>query len=83
MVAAFWSQDMSRNHAMELNSIISIVARTQNANDRRFAIKNAWTKEEIEERRKAAIEMQLRLAALISMVQQKTIHVRRVLEMAS
>ena len=68
---------------MELNSIISIVARTQNANDRRFAIKNAWTKEEIEERRKAAIEMQLRLAALISMVQQKTIHVRRVLEMAS
>ena len=45
--------------------------------------KNAWTKEEIEERRKAAIEMQLRLAALISMVQQKTIHVGRVLEMAS
>ncbi len=68
---------------MELNSIVSIVARTQNANDRRFAIKNAWTKEEIEERRKAAIEMQLRLAGLISMVQQKTIHVRRVLEMAS
>ena len=68
---------------MELNSIISIVARTKNLKDRRFAIKNSWTDEEKEERRRTAIEMRARLAALIWIVNQKTIRISSVLEMAS
>ncbi len=68
---------------MELNSILSIVAGTKNARDRRFVIMNTWSDEEKEERRKIAIEMQLRLTALISMVPQKNMRVRRSLEMAS
>lgn len=68
---------------MELNSIVSIVATTKNAKDRRIAVRNSWSDEEKEERRRTAIEMQVRLAALISMLQQKTIRVGRALEMAS
>jgi len=68
---------------MELNSIISIVATTNLSKDRRISIKNSWSVEEKEERRKTATEMQMRLAAVISMVQQKTTHVGRVLELAS
>ena len=68
---------------MELNSIISIVARTKHAKDCRFAIKNSWSDGEKQERRKKAIEMQVRLASLISMEQRKTIRVGRVLELAS
>ncbi len=68
---------------MELNSIISIVARTKNAKDRRFAIVKSWSDEEKEARRSTAIEMQVWLAALISMEQQKTIRLGRVLDLAS
>ena len=68
---------------MELNSILSIVAGTENARDRRFVIMNSWSDEEKEERRKTAIEMQVRLTALISMAQQKTDRIGRVLELAS
>lgn len=68
---------------MELRSILSIVAGTKNARDRRFVIKNAWSDEEKEERRKTAIEMQHRLTALILMVPQKSMRVRRALELAS
>ncbi len=68
---------------MELNSILSIVAGTKNARDRRFVIMNSWSDEEKEERRKTAIEMQVRLTALISMAQLKTDRIGRVLELAS
>ena len=68
---------------MQLNSIVSILATTKDAKDQRFAIKNSWTDEEKEERRRTAVEMQVRLAALISMAQRKTNRVGRVLEMAS
>ena len=68
---------------MEHNSVLSIVAGTKYARDRRFVIMNCWSDDEKEERRKTAIEMQIRLAALISMGQQKTIGFGRALELAS
>ena len=74
---------MLRNHAMNINSFTSIVARTENAKDRRLAIRNSWTDEEESKRRRMAIESQLHLVALISIGQNKTTRVRRLLEMAS
>ncbi len=68
---------------MELNSILSIVAGTKNAKDRRIVIMNSWSDEEKEERRKTAVEMQVRLTSLISMAKHKTNRVGRVLELAS
>ena len=68
---------------MDLNSIISIVARSENAKDRRLAIQNSWSEEETIERHRVAIESQLRLAAIISMENHKTSRFKRVLEMAS
>ena len=68
---------------MELNLILSVVSRTQSAKDRRFAIRKSWSDEEIERRRKSAIEMQHRLAAHILTEPEKTIRSRRALELAS
>ena len=74
---------MSRKHAMEITSVISIVAKSENAKDRRLAIKNSWSNEERNERRRTAIESQLRLVSLISMGQKKTDWSKKVLGLAS
>lgn len=74
---------MSRNHEMKIKSLVSIVARSENAKDRRLVIRNSWSDEEEAKRRRMAIESQLRLVALISIGQHKTTRVRRLLEMAS
>lgn len=74
---------MLRKHAMEITSVISIVAKSENAKDRRLAIKNSWSNEERNERRRTAIESQLRLVSLISMGQKKTDWSKKVLGLAS
>ncbi len=68
---------------MEITSVISIVAKSENAKDRRLAIKNSWSNEERNERRRTAIESQLRLVSLISMGQKKTDWSKKVLGLAS
>lgn len=68
---------------MEITSVISIVAKSENAKDRRLAIMNSWSKEERNERRRTAIEAQLRLEALISMGRKKTAWSKKVLGLAS
>jgi len=64
--AASRSLGKFRRIKMQINSIISIVAGSETAKDRRIAVKKSWSKQEKEERRKVAIDSQLRLASLIA-----------------
>ncbi len=52
---------------MKIKSLVSMVARAENAKDRRLAIRKSWSVAEREERRQVAIESQLLLASLIQL----------------
>lgn len=66
---------------MKIKSLVSIVARSENAKDRRLAIRKSWSPSEMEGRRQDAIISQLRLASIIDLGQQKSNRVREVLEL--
>ena len=68
---------------MEITSVISIVTKSENAKDRRLAIKNSWSNEERSERRRTAIEAQRRLESLLSPGRKKTAWSEKVLGLAS
>ena len=72
-----------RIHAMQIKSRFSLVGRSKNSKNKCSEIRNSWSDEEVEKRRKTAIEMQLRLVALISMQQQQPYRSRDVFELAS
>jgi len=67
---------------MKIKSLVSIIAGTKNAKDRRSAILKSWSTSELEERRQTAISSQLQLAALITMGQQKSNRIKEAFEMA-
>ncbi len=67
---------------MKIKSLVSLVARSENAKDRRLAIRKSWSPSEMEERRQNAISSQLRLASIMNMGQQKSNREREVLELA-
>ncbi len=73
---------LSRKQAMEITSVISIVAKSENAKDRRLAIQRSWSIEERNDRRRNAIDSQLRLVALLSMGRRKTAWSQKSLELA-
>ena len=68
---------------MDLTSLISLVAKFENVEDRRLAIRNGWSNEEAVERRKIAMESQLELAAILSMEQSNSVWLMSAFEMAS
>ena len=68
---------------MKIKSLVSIIAGTKNARDRRLSIRKSWSTSEVEERRKAAISLQLRLESLITMGQEKSLWVEEVFELAA
>ncbi len=68
---------------MEITSVISIVAKSENAKDRRLAIQKSWSIEERNNRRRTAIDSQLRLGAILSMGRKKTAWSQKALEFAS
>lgn len=68
---------------MELNLLISLVAKLENAEDRRLVIRNGWSDEEAVERRRIAMESQLELAAILSMEQSNSVRLVPQFEMAS
>lgn len=68
---------------MKTLSIVSLKATKETANDRRLAIQNAWSIQEMTQRHQDAIESQFRLAGLILMAAQKKRQVKKVLEFAS
>ena len=68
---------------MQIKSRFSLVGRSKNSKNNCSEIRNSWSDEEVEKRRKTAIEMQLRLVALISMQQQQPFRRREVFELAS
>jgi len=68
---------------MKIKSLVSIIAGTKNARDRRLAIRKSWSTSEVEQRRKAAISSQLRLEALIEKGQEKSNRVKEVFELAA
>ena len=70
----------SRN---SLKSIVSIVGRSESAKDRRSAINGSWSDQELAERRRLAVQMQVGLAALIPIDQQKNPRLKRTFELAS
>ena len=67
---------------MKIKSLVSIVAKSENARDRRLAIRKSWSTSEMEERRQAAVNLQLRLASLMTMEQHKSNRIREVLGFA-
>ena len=68
---------------MEITSVITIVAKAENAKDRRLAIRRSWSIEERNDRLRNAIDSQLRLNEIISMGQKKTAWSQKALELAS
>ena len=67
---------------MKLKSLVSIVATSENARDRRLAIRKSWTNSEKEERQQTAVNLQLRLASLMMMDQHKSNRIKEVLGFA-
>ena len=68
---------------MQIKSRFSLVGRSKNSKNKCSEIRNSWSDEEVEKRRKTAIEMQLRLVALISIQRQQPYRSRDVFELAS
>jgi len=57
---------------MKIKSLVAIVAKSENARDRRLEVQQSWSTSEMEERRQEAINLQLRLAALVTMEQHQS-----------
>jgi hypothetical protein len=72
-----------RNPEMNVVSLVSRVATTETANDRRLAIQNAWSIKELAQRHQNAIDLQFRLAGLILIGAQKKSPAEEKLELAS
>jgi uncharacterized membrane protein len=67
---------------MKIKSLVSIVARSENAKDRRIAIRKSWSTAEREERRQVAFHSQIQLASLIALDQPKPSETKVVFEFA-
>ena len=65
---------------MKFKSLVSIVAKSENARDRRLAVRKSWSTSEKEERRQEAVNLQLRLASLMTMEQNSSNRIKAILE---
>lgn len=75
---------MFRRNKLKIKSLVTLVARAENAKDRRLAIRKSWSLQEMEERRQLAIDSQFRLASLIlSLGRQKENRLTQELELAA
>jgi len=67
---------------MKIKSLVSIVAGSKNARDRRLVIRKSWSTSEKEERRQTAINLQLLLASLMTVEEPKPNRSKEVVEFA-
>jgi len=67
---------------MKIKSLVSIVAGSKNARDRRLVIRKSWSPSEKEERRQTAINLQLLLASLMTVEEPKPKRIKEVVEFA-
>ena len=68
---------------MRIEMLLSVVARAENVNDRKTAIRKSWTKQEMEERRQIANDSQLRLASLMEIGDRKSRRIAYILELVA
>lgn len=68
---------------MKIESLVSIVAASKTKKERRLAIKNSWSEVEKQERRQIAIESQLRLARLISLLDKQDNRIDELTQLAA
>ena len=81
--AALRSPSKFRRIKMQIESLVSIVNDLETVKSRRLAIKKLWSNQEKDERRRMAMEAQLRLASLIVLLDAKGIRPKELKQLAA
>lgn len=66
---------------MKIKALVTLVARSENAKDRRMAVRESWSCQEREERRQLAMDSQFRLASLMAWGRMKEDRIAEELEL--
>ncbi len=72
-----------RRYKMRISSYKTIATESENAKRRQLSIQKSWSKSEREERRRLAIESQLRLVSLLTMEGRKPGRINVVTELVA